>query len=730
MFLLGGFAAALGLFSSLYPFAPLLAAVCAQKKKLYTALVLGTLAGAIITLPTLYGICLYWLPTALLLPLVYVLERFKKTALGWKAGAITLSYALTALLVPMLEYDLLLHALTALTACALLPAAAGTERLVTQLKKRRAVSRGEAESLLVLAVLAACGLPEWNAGGFGFRLLIQTALLCFAALYLHAGEKTGAMLGLLWLIAGRVDLALVFGFSGLTAALALRAGRFLVPFGILLSNCVAALVLTRSLSLPLPVFTLFLGSVPVIALPSKVQKRAGEIFEHNPAAQPGYSLAKSLGEKLSRSGLLFTNLAQVFSAAEEDEKQKRMALVGQTASTVCTQCKKYDYCFSSRYADTLTDLRACAAAALRFGSLAMTAVPAPLKARCEHWVNIAAEMTRLAPLLTVTQAKNENQFMKNECLALAGLLNQMAEECESCEPDDATAASVADALLEHGYTTTVSCLRRKNQPEITVHMRACRGTRDCKTHMLRILKDIFGTPFVCDRRDCETTVNTCSMVFLPEPKLKINACALREAKAGEPVCGDSYSLAELPHGKQLLAISDGCGSGGAAACESESAMNLLETLLEGGLPEGVAYDAMNRLLALKSREDGYSTLDSCIVDLHDGVCTWSKIGAVPGYLVRQGKAERIEGDSLPAGILNTVKPATVNKLLQKDDLLVLVSDGVYDALTREGSDQLADYLAATPPPPDKLCEQVIRLAISANGGKAQDDMTVLAARIA
>lgn len=719
-----------GIFSAVYPFAVLLAAVMYDKKSLYPALAAGGVLGAFFTLPSFYGLALYGLPVVLSLPLFFLLQYKKKEKPVWRMGVIGFVYLLCALSLPLAEFDILMHALSGAAACALLLPAISLRRLLTQIKRRKAVSRGEGECLLLFSVFLVSGLPMWAGLGLNLRFIAQIALLSAAALYFKGGSAAGGMMGVMCLVSGQTEMALFFGIAGFLADFAVRAGRYMLVPALFTVNFMAALALSRTLAFPVPVPSMVVGCLPLLFLPKNTARHIQEIFDRNARRYAGHSMARELAGKLNRAGGVFANLAQVFSVAEEDEKERRMALVGQVASTVCSQCKKYDYCFSDRYQDTLADLRRCAGMALKSDKLDMQNVPASLKARCENWVNIVLEMDKIAPGMPAKTTKNENQFMKNECLALSGMLAELARDCEACEPDEETAALVEDALVEEGISASVSCLRRKGIPEITLSMRSCKGRRDCLTALPRILESMFKEPFLCDRRDCDVTINTCSAVFMPAPRYRISACALREAKKGEEVCGDSYSLAELSGGRQLLAISDGCGSGSGAACESESAMGLLETLLEGGLPRQTAYNAMNRLLMLKSRSDGYSTLDSCIVDLHEGVCHWSKIGAVPGYILRKGRAERIEGDSLPAGILADIRPATVTKMLQPEDVILLVSDGVYDTLNREGEDRLAAYLQGKKVSPDRLCEEVLALAKEENGGAAPDDMTVLAAKIA
>jgi len=133
---------------------------------------------------------------------------------------------------------------------------------------------------------------------------------------------------------------------------------------------------------------------------------------------------------------------------------------------------------------------------------------------------------------------------------------------------------------------------------------------------------------------------------------------------------------------------------------------------------------------LRSRGDGYSTLDMVEIDLEEGVAEWTKIGAVPGYLLRNKRAERIDAGALPMGILNNIQPAVVKKLLREGDILVLVSDGIYDSLFQGGEDGILGYLNSQKEEnPQAIAENLLKRAATACGGKARDDMTALAVRV-
>ena len=160
-------------------------------------------------------------------------------------------------------------------------------------------------------------------------------------------------------------------------------------------------------------------------------------------------------------------------------------------------------------------------------------------------------------------------------------------------------------------------------------------------------------------------------------------------------------------------------------------MALLETLCLGRMDVRQAYDTVNELLQLRKKSaESYSTMDACVLDLTQGICSWGKIGAVPGYLVRAGRVQAVSGNSLPLGIVSDPGPSITDRLIKDGDLLLLLSDGVYDALVNPCQDEIELIL---PRIYDKdvniVAGELVKSALKKNGGHARDDMTVIAIRI-
>ena len=88
--------------------------------------------------------------------------------------------------------------------------------------------------------------------------------------------------------------------------------------------------------------------------------------------------------------------------------------------------------------------------------------------------------------------------------------------------------------------------------------------------------------------------------------------------------------------------------------------------------------------------------------------------------------EALESETVPAGVLNPVEPVLLSRKLWDGDLVVMVSDGILDAMPggeKEGA--FCDFLGGLPKAgPQETAEMILAFALSFEG-EPRDDMTVL-----
>lgn len=86
-----------------------------------------------------------------------------------------------------------------------------------------------------------------------------------------------------------------------------------------------------------------------------------------------------------------------------------------------------------------------------------------------------------------------------------------------------------------------------------------------------------------------------------------------------------------------------------------------------------AVKTVNRLM----HSDIYATLDVICINVHTRKAYLIKSAACPTLLIRKKRLLRLDGRSLPVGILEEIEPHCMEVQLQKDDEILMVSDGVW-----------------------------------------------------
>ena len=251
----------------------------------------------------------------------------------------------------------------------------------------------------------------------------------------------------------------------------------------------------------------------------------------------------------------------------------------------------------------------------------------------------------------------------------------------------------------------------------------CMTARDASEAIAKVMKGSFSAA-----RDGKAIItrNPASFRFIEDGRYRILFGSSRVPRDGEEVSGDSYTFKSGLPGQAILSLSDGMGSGQAASEDSEKVMDLTEQLLGTGFSARSALKLVNTVLLLTGQNDRPATLDLCLVDLYSGVAEAMKLGAVASFIMGRDGVEVLESEHVPAGVMNPVEPVMISKKLWDGDRIVMVSDGILDAMPgAEKEAAFTDFLAGLPAAgPQETAEMIMAFALSFDG-EPRDDMTVL-----
>lgn len=326
----------------------------------------------------------------------------------------------------------------------------------------------------------------------------------------------------------------------------------------------------------------------------------------------------------------------------------------------------------------------------------------------------------------------ENRCMLADNLnEMAGVMAQVAGEVFSYRPfPERKRRQIIQAMKSEGLI--ISDLyyieNKEGHTKINLNMSSERAggiSAEEAADMLSVLLDLRLVPSMNCPYFIDTNIR--SYIFVEEARFVVLTGAARAVKETEQKSGDNYAILESEKGKLTLLLSDGMGSGEKACQDSEIVLDLMEKLIDAGYQSKAAANLVNSALIARGEEQNMSTLDICEIDLYDGICEFTKIGAASSFIKREHMVEQISTGSLPLGIFKGVEGDSIRRRLMDGDYVFLLSDGILDAM--EESDYKEDICEILgnldQENPRELAEALLQIVLRKTRGRIRDDMTIL-----
>ena len=116
-----------------------------------------------------------------------------------------------------------------------------------------------------------------------------------------------------------------------------------------------------------------------------------------------------------------------------------------------------------------------------------------------------------------------------------------------------------------------------------------------------------------------------------------------------------------------------------------------------------------------------------VCDLDNATTDIIKIGSPPCYIKTTDTVLKIEGSSLPIGVLDEMRPFVTTKRMYPNQMLIMVTDGVSDCFAGDELPEFINGLSAFNP--EKTVNAILTRALALSGGTPKDDMTAIAFRL-
>ena len=461
-------------------------------------------------------------------------------------------------------------------------------------------------------------------------------------------------------------------------------------------------------------------------------KNLSEIYENHPQKEQIERYAGSF-QKLANTFYDMPFRKEHLTAADTDEIFENLK------QGVCARCSRRESCWN--LCGHLTYQQGCELLeALEEGE--QEQIVKAFGDWTEHCINGARFLEEMRQqFFRARQDLLWNNRMIENRLAVAEQLNEVAhimqrtaEEIYSVSGMPPQMENQARKILKKLHVV-VKKMWTLNKPEerrkIFVTMRVRGGQCVTVGEVARRLSELYKTRLVAAREN-RNILNSeyTTVLFTEDTNYRVLYSAAKITKEKETVSGDSYACCD-ENGRLIMCLSDGMGSGIAASRESEAVVELLEEFITSGFSKETAAKMINSALVLQRSDGMFSTVDICSLDLYTGMCGFLKAGAAATFIRRDQWVETISSTSMAAGLVQQMDFDTSVRKLYDGDYLVMVTDGVLDALplSREEETMKDILLNIHCSAPREFGRAVLEKALSYGGYRARDDMTVLVAGI-
>ena len=202
------------------------------------------------------------------------------------------------------------------------------------------------------------------------------------------------------------------------------------------------------------------------------------------------------------------------------------------------------------------------------------------------------------------------------------------------------------------------------------------------------------------------------------------ASATISGPSGE-VSGDVSTSFESGDDYFYSLLSDGMGSGELARETSEFVSRFMSYALAFGGYRDTLLHLLNHIVRRRGEECS-ATVDLFEVDLITGDATFIKSGAASSFIKRGSSIFRIRSESAPIGLMSSVDAERMRVEIKDGDYVIMLSDGV--SSTPEDAPWLIELLAEEPKRSLKEYAECI-LAEAVKNSRTGDDMTVVVVKI-
>ena len=678
-----------------------------------------------------------------------------------------------------LIYDLLESILYAISACVFYKIFTGSICVIKDSAVKKAFSIEEVIGASLIVAIAICGFKEIAIFGYSVRniLCILVILILGWQNGVLIGATSGITIGVVLGIIGNGDPIQVaaYALSGMIAGLLNKLGKIGVVAGFIIGNSILTYVANGNISSIIMLQEIFIASIGLLAVPKTIKIDIEDIYgktkylpkvpekrlEQNEEAI--YKL-NSVSEAISEVAQTYREVAATVVEENETEEVKNREIftnefrnnfdsmennilyedLMQDDSEIVKDI--FDHIIKYEFIDRTALLTIFA----NHNNYILGFDDSELSKTLEHDIDEVIRSINYAYRVSKVHFIWKKKIDENK-KTMGTQLDGISKVISSIAEDMQEKQNIGENQIEQQQQEIFMILQQKQleprnvlvkeeksgKREINIYLNICQEEelKECKADKIqKILSKFYQEEIVNQQILCplKEELDECHFKYTTKDKYKMTVGIAKTKKDKSPISGDTYLKLRLEDGKNLLAISDGMGSGPEARKSSKIATQMLKRLLSSGFEKETSIELINSSMCLNTQEDSYATLDIAILDLFKGNIEFIKNGACPTFIKNGKQVDMIKTMSLPAGIIDKIDLTVYDRDICENDLLVMCSDGIIESNSvYENKELWLKYLLEDIQTDNvqKIADIILNEAIDNNIGMAKDDMTVIVAKI-
>lgn len=609
---------------------------------------------------------------------------------------------------------------------------------------RKIISNEELISLSILVGLIILGLNHLNVwkfslnGIFGVFIILLSSYIGGAGVGASVGTTIG-LIGSLSFLQMPVSIGL-FGFAGLLSGSLKKLNRLGVVLGFVTAVFIITFYVTTNMNILVNPYDLSLASLMFVALPKKYFTKAEEIVKGNRRLNHrnyNEKLKEVVTDRLKEYSKVFDELSKSFKQVNEKvlDHKDISYLFEEIANRTCTQCVMYKTCWDKEFYNTYKSMFEIIEHLEGSGNLENNR----LYRKCIRFSELMSTTKYYLGIYKINmqwreRLKDAKGLIANQLKGVSDAISNIADDISmNIAFKDELEQIMMVELDKKGIPVEDVIIYDAGEGNINVkiYKKACYATRECDKKIVPIVSEIIGERYERKNRICSIDhTGRCVLKLTRAESLQVSTGISRVSKSKNKISGDTYSFMELEGGKYMAALSDGMGFGYKAASESSTTISLLEKFIEAGFDKHLVIQTLNSVLALRSAEEMFSTVDIMFLDKFTGEAEFIKIGSCATFIKRGNDVEIIESSSLPIGILEDIDADIHERKLKDGDFVILITDGVLECFEKDkeiGFSRLVSEISVRNS--QDMAEILMKRCLELCDNNPKDDMTILVSKI-